>query len=162
MFVLDPNILESGEQLRRSTYGSDCCYEYCEQRAPSKGVASGYRQPRRSHHTWSRVGPCVRGCNSMLNVASTPTAGSEFPASCNSYPPASPATESAASSKQEDGNSLSSCPSPEESAGSGLSEGSSEQQTSTADAAKTGLSLVKVCWIGLFCFCFNVRVNGWR
>lgn len=65
----DPNIPETGEQLERSTYGSGCCYEYCEK--PGKenrlNVGQYFTGGDAKHRPANRMGSCIRGCDDAVS-----------------------------------------------------------------------------------------------
>lgn len=62
-YFADSNIPETGEQLMKSTHGSGCCYEYCEQRRNVNPSTSNYRPLDKSTFPYTRIVSCLRNCN---------------------------------------------------------------------------------------------------
>lgn len=159
----DANIPETGEQLRRSTYGNDCCYDYCVQHDYNNEFFDG------NHHSViSRIVSCVKGCNDSINNDPSQDIKSGLSVSCNN-PSLTSSTSSTAASSSDKKNvdnlpfvnfPLSSCPSSESSFDSN-DNGNSESKAGRSATTNEKLFLL-IIWFMFCLFYTNMKLNYLR
>lgn len=110
----------------RSTYGSSCCYEYCEKLHYNEILAGSYYHSKKSHLSSTHTVFCIHGCNDSTSDPSQGTkTGLLAPCNNKNSPPSTassevPSIKNSASQSHMDGATipfvnfpLSSCPSSE-------------------------------------------------
>lgn len=154
---IDENIPETGEQLLRSTYGSGCCYEYCEKRRAITPLAPvGYHDSQRSHY---EIGSCNVGCDGTSDPSHEAKNGMSLcqtPSTTSTTTASKPATSNTPSIPFVNFP-LSSCPS----ASSSSTSNDASESTQNYSATNAPFNLLILTLI-LCLYVTNAKIDDWR